>query len=88
MHRSSSAAFQRHLYLLDLTDAEPIDSAATDCLRRLAQRQRHRGGELHLIGLDHELFSRFEKDGLFTEFGLVIKQGDHRGQFSVFSFQF
>jgi SulP family sulfate permease len=71
--------------ILDLTDAKPIDSAATDCLRRLAQRQRHCGGELHLIGLDRELFSRFEKDGLFTEFGLVIKQGDHRGQFSVFS---
>jgi SulP family sulfate permease len=41
--------------VLDLTKAGPIDSAATDCLRRLAERQWRRGGELRLIGLDQRL---------------------------------
>ena len=31
--------------VLDLTEAGPIDSAATDCLRQLSERQRTRGGE-------------------------------------------
>jgi MFS superfamily sulfate permease-like transporter len=43
--------------VLDLTNAGPIDSAATDCLRQLAERQRRRGGELHLIGLDQHLLA-------------------------------
>jgi len=41
--------------VLDLTKAGPIDSAATDCLRQLAERQWRRGGELRLIGLDQRL---------------------------------
>ena len=43
--------------VLDLTRAGPIDSAATDCLRRIAERQWRRGGELRLIGLDQRLQS-------------------------------
>ncbi len=68
--------------VLDLTDAGPIDSAATDCLRQLAQRQRRCGGELHLIGLDQNLFSRLEKDGLLTEVGLAIRRDDNRESIS------
>jgi MFS superfamily sulfate permease-like transporter len=43
--------------VLDLTKAGPIDSAATDCLRQLAERQLRRGGELRLIGLDQRLLA-------------------------------
>ncbi|HZF39998.1 MAG TPA: STAS domain-containing protein, partial [Blastocatellia bacterium] len=43
--------------VLDLTKAGPIDSAATDCLRQLAERQWRRGGELRLIGLDQRLLA-------------------------------
>jgi SulP family sulfate permease len=43
--------------VLDLTAAGPIDSAATDCLRQLAERQSRRGGELRLIGLDQRLLA-------------------------------
>jgi SulP family sulfate permease len=64
--------------VLDLTDAGPVDSAATDCLRRLAQRQRACGGRLHLIGLDQNLFSRFKKEGLLSELGLAIERDDSR----------
>ncbi len=53
--------------VLDLAEAGPIDSAATDCLRQLSVRQRQRGGELHLIGLDARLFASFEKDGLLNQ---------------------
>lgn len=49
--------------VLDLSTAGPIDSAATDCLRRIAERQRNRGGELHLIGLDRRLFESIERNG-------------------------
>lgn len=59
--------------VLDLTDAGPIDSAATDCLRQLATRQRQRGGELHLLGLDARLFASFEKDGLLRDVGATIR---------------
>lgn len=62
--------------VLDLTEAGPIDSAATDCLRQLALRQRGRGGELHLIGLDARLFASFEKDGLFDEVGAAIRRDE------------
>jgi len=60
--------------LLDLTDAGPIDSAATDCFRQLAIRQRQRGGELHLIGLDARLFATMEKEGLFNVVGAVVRR--------------
>src|SRR5262249_33591001 len=43
--------------VLDMTKAGPIDSAATDCLRQLADRQRRRGGELQLIGLEQRLLA-------------------------------
>ncbi|HEX5081125.1 MAG TPA: SulP family inorganic anion transporter [Blastocatellia bacterium] len=43
--------------VLDLTRAGPIDSAATDCLRQLAERQWRRGGELRLVGLDQRLLA-------------------------------
>jgi len=62
--------------VLDLTEAGPIDSAATDCLRQLAARQRQRGGELHLIGLDTRLFASFEKDGLLAQVGLAIRRDE------------
>src|SRR5215475_1600205 len=47
--------------VLDLTRAGPIDSAATDCLRQLAERQWRRGGELRLIGLDQRLLASITK---------------------------
>lgn len=62
--------------VLDLTEAGPIDSAATDCLRQLAARQRQRGGELHLIGLDARLFASFEKEGLLAQVGLAIRRDE------------
>jgi sulfate permease, SulP family len=55
--------------VLDLAGAGPIDTAATDCLRRIAKRQRDRGGDLQLIGLDQRLFDSFERDGLLEEVG-------------------
>jgi SulP family sulfate permease len=62
--------------VLDLTEAGPIDSAATDCLRQLAAWQWQRGGELHLIGLDSRLFASFEKDGLLAQLGLAIHRDE------------
>jgi SulP family sulfate permease len=62
--------------VLDLTEAGPIDSAATDCLRQLAARQRQRNGELHLIGLDARLFDSIERDGLLSEIGLAIRRDE------------
>jgi SulP family sulfate permease len=62
--------------VIDLTDAGPIDSAATDCLRQLALRQRRRGGDLHLIGLNKHLYASIEKEGLLMDIGLVIKTED------------
>lgn len=66
--------------VLDLTEAGPVDSAATACLRQLARRQRARGGELHLIGLDQRLFAAVTKDGLLNEVGAVIKCDDNLEQ--------
>lgn len=66
--------------VLDLTEAGPINSAATDCLRELARRQRSRGGELHLIGLDTQLFASFEKDGLLREIGATIRRDEDRSR--------
>jgi len=66
--------------VLDLAEAGPIDSAATDCLRQLAQRQRQRGGELHLIGLDEWLFASFEKDGLLAQVGLATRRDEDTTQ--------
>ncbi len=62
--------------VLDLTEAGPIDSAASDCLRQLSVRQRQRGGELHLIGLDARLFASIEKDGLLDQIGEVIRRDE------------
>jgi anti-anti-sigma regulatory factor len=62
--------------VLDLTGAGPIDSAATDCLRRLAARQRQRGGELCLIGVDQQLLASISKDCLLEEVGTVIRRDD------------
>ena len=62
--------------VLDLTEAGPIDSAATDCLRQLAARQRQRNGELHLIGLDARLFATIEREGLLSEIGTVIRRDE------------
>src|SRR5262249_7855785 len=62
--------------VLDLTGIGPIDSAATDCLRQLAARQRSRGGELHLIGLDERLLASIAKDGLLDEIGAVIRRDE------------
>jgi len=62
--------------VLDLTEAGPIDSAATDCLRQLAERQRQRGGELHLIGLGQHLLASITKDGLLNEAGAVIRRDE------------
>gem|GEM_PF-604646 len=62
--------------VLDLTDVGTIDSAAADCLRQVAQRQYRRGGVLHLICSDQDLYSCLEKDGLLTEAGLVIERGE------------
>jgi SulP family sulfate permease len=58
--------------VLDLTEARPIDSEAAACLKQLAQRQRARGGELHLIGLDQSLRATFEQLDLFAYVGTVI----------------
>jgi SulP family sulfate permease len=65
-----------HTLVLDLTEAGPIDFAATDCLRQLARRQRQRGGELHLIGLDAKLFASIEKDGLLSDIGAVVRRDE------------
>jgi MFS superfamily sulfate permease-like transporter len=62
--------------VLDLTEAGPIDSAATDCLRRIARRQRNRGGELYLIGLDRRLFAFLAKDGILKELGAAIRRDE------------
>lgn len=60
--------------VLDLAGAGPIDTAATDCLRRIAKRQQGRGGDLHLIGVDQRLFDSFERDGLLKEVGTAVNQ--------------
>ncbi len=62
--------------VLDLTEAGPNDSAATDCLRRIAERQRNRGGELHLIGLDQRLFDSIERDGLLKDVHSIIRRDE------------
>jgi MFS superfamily sulfate permease-like transporter len=69
--------------VLDLTEAGPIDSAATDCLRQLARRQRSRGGELHLIGLDARLFASIEKDGLLNEVGAIVRRDEDAPRYST-----
>jgi len=68
--------------VLDLTEAGPIDSAATDCLRQLAARQRQRGGELHLIGLDQRLLASIARDGLLNEVDAVIKRDEENNNSS------
>ncbi|MEP7341891.1 MAG: SulP family inorganic anion transporter [Acidobacteriota bacterium] len=72
-----------HTLVLDLTEAGPIDSAATDCLRQLAKRQRSRGGELHLIGLDARLFASIEKDGLLDEIGAIVRRDEDAPRYST-----
>lgn len=69
--------------VLDLTEAGPIDSAATDCLRQLAKRQRSRGGELHLIGLDARLFASIEKDGLLDEVGAAVRRDEDAPRYTT-----
>jgi len=69
--------------VLDLTEAGPIDSAATDCLRQLAKRQRQRGGELHLIGLDARLFASIEKDGLLDEVGAAVRRDEDAPRYTT-----
>ncbi len=69
--------------VLDLTEAGPIDSAATDCLRQLARRQRQRGGELNLIGLDARLFASIEKDGLLDEIGAIVRRDEDAPRYST-----
>ncbi|HKX30122.1 MAG TPA: SulP family inorganic anion transporter [Blastocatellia bacterium] len=65
--------------VLDLTEAGPIDPAATDCLRQIARRQRQRGGELHLIGLDQRFFASLAKEGLLSEMRASVRRDrDHR----------
>lgn len=58
--------------VLDLTEARPIDSEAAACLKQLAQRQRERGGELHLIGLDQAASATFEQLDLLAHVGTVV----------------
>lgn len=62
--------------VLDLTEARPIDSEAAACLKQLAQRQRQRGGVLHLIGVDQTLCTALEHHDLFAEVGAVIRQDE------------
>ncbi|MEO6725180.1 MAG: sodium-independent anion transporter [Blastocatellia bacterium] len=72
-----------HTLVLDLTEAGPINSAATDCLRQLAARQRQRGGELNLIGLDARLFASIEKDGLLDEIGAIVRRDEDAPRYST-----
>ncbi|MBI1766250.1 MAG: SulP family inorganic anion transporter [Acidobacteria bacterium] len=58
--------------VLDLTEARPIDSEAAACLKQLAQRQRERGGELHLIGLDQTLRAAFDQPDLLAAVGTIV----------------
>lgn len=60
--------------VLDLTEARPIDSEAAACLKQLAQRQRERGGELHLIGLDQAVSTAFEQPELRAAVGTIVYQ--------------
>lgn len=53
--------------ILDLTEAGPVDSAAIDCLCRIARQQRERGGRLHLVGIDQSLSASLAKGGLEDE---------------------
>jgi sulfate permease, SulP family len=62
--------------VLDLTEARPIDSEAAACLKQLAQRQRQRGGVLHLIGVDQTLCASLEHHDLFAEVGAVIRKDE------------
>ncbi|HKQ80268.1 MAG TPA: SulP family inorganic anion transporter, partial [Blastocatellia bacterium] len=64
--------------VLDMTKAGPIDSAATDCLRQLAERQRGRGGELRLIGLDQRSLASITNQ----VFGAVEPRGAQLQTFS------
>jgi sulfate permease, SulP family len=58
--------------VLDLTEARPIDSEAAACLKQLAQRQRERGGELHLIGLDQTLRAAFDQPDVLAAVGTIV----------------
>lgn len=58
--------------VLDLTEARPIDFEAAACLKQLAQRQRERGGELHLIGLDQSVVATFEQLDLPATVGTIV----------------
>lgn len=62
--------------VLDLTEARPIDSEAAACLKQLAQRQRERGGELHLIGLDQTLRAAFDQPDLLAAVGTIVYSDD------------
>lgn len=57
--------------VLDMAAAGPIDSAASDLLRKIFQMQQGRGGQLFLTGLDKRLYSLCEKDGLIAEMGIA-----------------
>jgi len=62
--------------VLDLTEVRPLDSEAVACLKQLAQRQRQRGGVLHLIGLDQTHCTALEHHDLFAEVGAVIRSDE------------
>jgi len=57
--------------VLDLSEAGPIDSGALDGLRRLGQRQRREGGELHLVGIDRLTYDLIARSGLLREMAAV-----------------
>ena len=57
--------------VLDMAAAGPIDSAASDLLRKIFQMQQGRGGQLFLTSLDKRLYSLCEKDGLIAEMGIA-----------------
>ncbi len=69
--------------VLDLTKAGPIDSAATDCLRQLAERQYRRGGELRLIGLDEPLLASINNQvfgGVPGSAGVLAREAPMKGR--------
>lgn len=55
--------------ILDLESAGPFDSAASDFLRSLNEMQQSRGGELYLTGIDLQLYTALEKEGVIAELG-------------------
>jgi MFS superfamily sulfate permease-like transporter len=57
------------LLLLDLGAAGLVDTAAADFFKKVAQKQKERGGALLLANLGKQHLFMFEKGGLLAEIG-------------------